>query len=120
MTKTERTMGAALAFVLVTAMAARAEAGATKMFHQTTAKDFEEGEATGSMILPQGEVASGMKSARIPLDAAFVWCAAPGRDGQVVYFGSGDDGKIFAVDTKAPPPGEERPARKVAVLDAAW
>jgi len=33
-----------------------AGAGGTRSLRQTTAKDFEEGEATASMILPTGEV----------------------------------------------------------------
>jgi hypothetical protein len=111
----------ALVVAVVAAAAARpARAAATKVFHQTTAKDFEEGEATGSMILPTGEVVAGMKTSHVPVDAAFAWCAVPSRDGQVTYFGTGDQGKIFAVDTKAPRAGDEPPARKVADLDAAW
>ena len=97
-----------------------ARAAATKVFHQTTAKDFEEGEATGSMILPTGEVVAGMKTNHVAVDAAFVWCAVPSRDGQVTYFGTGDQGKIFAVDTRPPRAGDEPAARKVADLDAAW
>jgi len=44
-----------------------------------------------------------------------VWCAVPSRDGQTIYFGTGDQGKIFAVDTKVPRAGDEHPARKIAV-----
>jgi hypothetical protein len=102
------------------AAGADVSAAATKVFRQTTAKDFEEGEATGSMILPTGEVVAGMKTNHVAIDAAFVWCAAPSRDGQQVYFGTGDQGKIFAVDTKPPRAGDEKAARKVADLDAAW
>ena len=61
-----------------------------------------------------------MKTTHVPLDAAFVWCSVQTRDGQTAYFGTGDQGKIFAVDTKAPHAGDEKPARKVADLDAAW
>jgi len=113
-------VAAAPVLVQVLAMDSSAGAAATKVFRQTTAKDFEEGEATGSMILPTGEVVAGMKTNHVAIDAAFVWCAAPSRDGQQVYFGTGDQGKIFAVDTKAPRGGDERPARKIADLDAAW
>ncbi|HET6149319.1 MAG TPA: hypothetical protein VFH68_17415 [Polyangia bacterium] len=108
------------AAALLIAIGGSAAAAATKVFRQTTAKDFEEGEATGSMILPTGEVVAGMKTNHVAIDAAFAWCAAPSRDGQQVFFGTGDQGKIFAVDTKAPRTGDERPARKVADLDAAW
>jgi hypothetical protein len=52
-------------------------ATATKTFHQATSKDFEEGEATGSMVLPTGEVVPGMKSTAVEAEgAAFVWCGA--------------------------------------------
>jgi outer membrane protein assembly factor BamB len=121
MTGNDRRMrSAGIAALLVVAAAGSANAAATKVFRQTSAKDFEEGEATGSMILPTGEVVAGMKTTHVPLDAAFVWCAAQTRDGQTAYFGTGDQGKIFAVDTKAPHAGDEKPARKVADLDAAW
>ena len=111
---------AGIAVLLVAAATGSANATATKVFRQTTAKDFEEGEAAGSMILPTGEVVAGMKTTHVPLEAAFVWCAVPSRDGQIAYFGTGDQGKIFAVDTKAPHAADEKPARKVADLDAAW
>ena len=52
--------------------ASTATAAVTKSFRQTTAKDFEEGEATASMVLPTGDVVPGMKSTPITLDAAFV------------------------------------------------
>ena len=39
-----------------------------------------------------------MKSTAITLDAAFVWCAATSPDGKVSYFGTGDQGRIYAVD----------------------
>jgi hypothetical protein len=57
-----------------------------------------------------------MRASHVGLDAAFVWCSALSRDGAVAYFGTGDEGKIYAVDTKG---GGER-ARRVADLDAAW
>jgi hypothetical protein len=124
MTKIRLVRTAAIATVLAAAVMGGGEraahAAATKAFRQTTAKDFEEGEATGSMILPTGEVAAGMKTNHIAVDGAFVWCAAQSRDGAVAYFGTGDQGKIFAIDTKPPHAGDERPARKVADLDVAW
>ena len=58
----------------------------TKSFRQTTAKDFEEGEATGSMIMPTGDVVPGMKSTAITLDAAFVWCGGDVARRQGVVF----------------------------------
>jgi outer membrane protein assembly factor BamB len=93
-----------------------AGAASTKSFHQSTAKDFEEGEAEASMILPGGEVVSGMRASHVNVDAAFVWCSALSRDGATAYFGTGDEGKIYAVDVK----GNGDRARRIADLDAAW
>jgi hypothetical protein len=105
--------------VLVSALllvASTATAAVTKSFRQTTAKDFEEGEATASMVLPTGDVVPGMKSTPITLDAAFVWCGALSPDGKVAYFGTGDQGRIYAVDTNA----TGGKARLVTTLEAAW
>jgi hypothetical protein len=93
-----------------------ATAAVTKSFRQTTAKDFEEGEATASMVLPTGDVVPGMKSSAITLDAAFVWCGALSPDGRTAYFGTGDQGRIFAVDTGA----TGGKARLVTTLEASW
>ena len=93
-------------------------AAATRTFHQSTSKDFEEGEATGSMVQPTGEVVPGMKATAVEAPGAFTWCSALSRDGSVAYFGGGDDGKIYAVETK---PGKTpEKARLVATLDAPW
>jgi outer membrane protein assembly factor BamB len=97
-------------------VAATATAAVTKSFRQTTAKDFEEGEATASMVLPTGDVVPGMKSSAITLDAAFVWCGALSPDGKTAYFGTGDQGRIYAVDTSA----TGGKARLVTTLEAAW
>ncbi len=94
-------------------LAGAALAGGTRSFKQTTARDFEEGEATASTILPTGEVAPGMKTLRIPIEAAFAWCGALARDGRTAYFGTGDQGRIFSVAAGGA-------ARKLAELDAAW
>ncbi|HEY5090256.1 MAG TPA: hypothetical protein VIK30_09805, partial [Polyangia bacterium] len=102
-----------LALALV---AATAGAAVTKTFRQTTAKDFEEGEATASLILPDGAVVPGMKPSPVALEAAFVWCSTLSPDGRTAYFGTGDEGRIYAVDVA----GNEARARKVAALDAAW
>jgi hypothetical protein len=115
----KRTPAVALAITfssLIALAGSDAGAAATKSFHQSTAKEFEEGEAEASMILPAGEVVPGMRASHVGLDAAFVWCSALSRDGSVAYFGTGDEGKIYAVDTKG---GGDR-ARRVADLDAAW
>jgi outer membrane protein assembly factor BamB len=98
------------------AITATAAAAVTKSFRQTTAKDFEEGEATASMVLPTGDVVPGMKSSAIALDAAFVWCGALSPDGKVAYFGTGDQGRIYAVDTGA----TGGKARLLSTLEAPW
>ncbi|HVR60354.1 MAG TPA: hypothetical protein VMU50_00570, partial [Polyangia bacterium] len=114
--QTQRTL---LLVGVVLAVPAIAMAGGTKVFRHTTAKDFEEGEATGSLILPTGEVAVGMTSARVAVDATFVWCAALSRDGATAYFGTGDNGRIFALDVRDG--GRNgKGARKVVELEAAW
>jgi sugar lactone lactonase YvrE len=103
--------------VLITSLAAgAADAAVTKAFRQTSAKDFEEGEATGSMVLPTGEVVPGMKATSQGLEAAFAWCAAKSPDGRTAYFGTGDEGRVWALDLAA----KDARARKLASLDAAW
>ena len=74
-------------------LAASAGASPTKTFRQTTARDFEEGEATASMILPDGTVVPGMKATPVGLEAAFVWCSTLSPDGRTAYFGTGDEGR---------------------------
>ena len=100
--------------------AAPARANATKTFRQTTAKDFEEGEATGSMILPTGEVVAGMKTSHVAADAAFVWCAAPSRDGAGRVLRHRRRGQ----DLRRRHQGRRQDGRtaraRVADLDAAW
>ena len=49
------------------------------------------------MVLPTGEVVPGMKATRLALDAAFAWCVALSPDGRTAYFGTGDQGRIYAV-----------------------
>ncbi|MEO8214046.1 MAG: hypothetical protein ABI560_12670 [Myxococcales bacterium] len=88
---------------------------ATKMFRQDTGKDFQEGEAIGSSILPAGEVVPGLTTTRATLEAAFVWCGAVSRDGATAYFGTGDEGKVFAL-----PSAGATAARRIATLDAPW
>ncbi|MBC8131626.1 MAG: hypothetical protein H7X95_01490 [Deltaproteobacteria bacterium] len=116
---------AGVAFVIALAFGAApsiAMAG-TKVFRQNTAKDFEEGEVTGASILPAGEVVTGLIATRTAVDAAFVWCAAASRDGATAYFGTGDEGKIFAIPTAATA-GATAPgtgvAHRIATLDAPW
>src|SRR6185436_11048028 len=106
---------AALALLLV---AGGLRAGGTQSFRQTTAKDFEEGEATTSVISPNGEVGPGLKASRVGLEAAFVWSSALSPDGKTAYFGTGDQGRVFAVTLRQ---GNTAPAvRKLADLDVPW
>ena len=93
----------------------QAQATTTRLFRQTTVKDFEEGEATSSAISPPGEVLPGMKVTRVSIEAAFAWCAALSPDKSTAFFGTGDSGQIFAVPTVA-----GGPARKLADIDAPW
>jgi outer membrane protein assembly factor BamB len=107
------------ALLLAAALApTTALAAGTRVFRQTTAKDFEDGEATASMILPTGEVVAGMKSTHAPVDAAFVWSAALAPDGKTAYFGTGDQGRLYAVPAAGG--GDKPAARKLAELEAPW
>jgi hypothetical protein len=104
---------------IASAASGRAALGATRAFRQSSAKDFEEGETTGSSILPDGQVVPGLRTARVALEAAFAWCSVASRDGGTVYFGSGDEGKVFAVEARADQ--LQAPAsRLVAKLDVPW
>src|SRR5436190_13258289 len=103
------------AFLLI---AGDLSAGGTRFFRQTTAKDFEEGEATASAVLPSGEVEPGMKATRIPLEAAFVWCSVLAPDGKTAYVGTGDQGAVYAVTLRQG--GSAASVRRVAELDAPW
>ena len=57
-----------------------------------------------------------MKASPIAVDSAFVWCATKSPDGKTAYFGTGDEGKIYAVDVD----GKETRGKKVATVEAAW
>jgi outer membrane protein assembly factor BamB len=108
---------AALTLVAALTLTASATTAApSRTFRQTTAKDFEEGEATASMILPDGTLVPGMKTSPVSVEAAFVWCSTLSPDGKTAYFGTGDQGRIYATEVA----GSEARARKVVQLDAAW
>jgi hypothetical protein len=114
-----RTWRAGLAFACAILLSAGLlSAGGTQSFRQTTAKDFEEGEATASVILPTGEVVPGLRANRVPLEAAFVWCSATSPDGKTAYFGTGDQGRVFAVKLRE---GSSAPtARRLADVGVPW
>jgi hypothetical protein len=93
-------------------------AGGTLSFRQTTAKDFEEGEATASVILPSGELVPGLAATRLPVEAAFVWSSAISPDGRTAYFGTGDQGRLYAVTLRQ---GSSAPTvRKLCDLGSPW
>jgi hypothetical protein len=106
---------AGFGLLVVCAFTATAHATTTRSFRQTTVKDFEEGEATSSAVSPPGEVLPGMKVTRVPIDAAFAWCAAFSHDRSTAYFGTGDSGRIFALASTG-----NRSAVKVGDVDAPW
>jgi hypothetical protein len=105
----------ALASGAVTGAPTLPAAATTKVFRQSSARDFEEGEARGSTILPDGEIVPGLRTIRFGVEAAFVWCSTPSRDGKTVYFGTADDGKIVAVPAGATEPATARVVAKLAV-----
>jgi hypothetical protein len=96
---------------------APAHAGGTRTFETTTDEEFGQGEAKTTMIVPPGEVVAGMRSDKVKIDAAFVWTAAPSADGKTVFVGSGDPGKVFALNVAKPAKDE---ARAVATLSEPW
>jgi hypothetical protein len=93
-------------------------AGGTRFWRQTTPKDFDEGEATASVVLPTGEIAPGLKGTRLPLEASFVYAGALSPDGKIAYFGTGDQGRIFSVTPGKP--GAVPAVKKLADLEAPW
>jgi hypothetical protein len=117
MTRTRR-VGLAIAGAILLSSAGLLSAGGTQSFRQTTAKEFEEGEATASVILPTGEVVPGLRATRVPLEAAFVWCSATSADGKTAYFGTGDQGRVFSVKLRD---GNTAPsARRLADIGVPW
>lgn len=89
-------------------------AATTQSFVQTTVDDFEEGEATGTLVSPPGQVEAGLKPKRFAVEAAFLWASALSADGKTAYFGTGDPGRIYSV------PSAGGPAQLVASLPEPW
>ncbi|MES1205186.1 MAG: hypothetical protein ABUS79_04540 [Pseudomonadota bacterium] len=114
--------GALVIHAAVSSMYTGTADATTRTFRQATAKDFEEGEATGTSVLPTGEVVPGLTSARVAVEAAFVWCGTTSRDGATAYFGTGDEGKIFVLPARASGTGAAAvpPAKRLVTLDAPW
>ncbi len=98
-----------LALAFVGAFAANALAVTTRTWKLTSYKDFEEGEANGVLLSSLGEAASGFGSTRVEVGEAAVYSSATGPDG-TVYFGSGDQGAVYAFS--------HGKSRKLAKLDA--
>jgi hypothetical protein len=111
----KRPSWAGLACASALLMADSASATTTRLFRQTTVKDFEEGEATATMVAAPGEVLPGMKSTRVAIDAAFAWCAALSPDKGTAYIGTGDRGRIFSLGA-----GGTGGAKLLAEIDAPW
>ena len=89
------------AVVSVGAVALPKQIGATttQSFVQSTVEDFEEGEVTGTLVTPPGQVEPGFQSKRFAVDSAFLWSSAISTDGKTAFFGGGDPGRVFAVDS---------------------
>jgi hypothetical protein len=105
-----------LVLVAILFAAPFADAGETRHFRQSNHEEFAQGEATGTMVLPSGEVVAGMTRERFSVDAAFVWCATLSGDGKTAYLGTGDTGKVFAVTI-----GEKKSTpRLLATLPEPW
>lgn len=102
------------AFASLSPLAGHALAATTQSFVQTTVEDFEEGEATGTLVAPPGQVEVGLKPQRFPVDAAFLWASTVSPDGKTTYFGTGDPGRVYSV------PAAGGAARLVASLPEPW
>lgn len=110
MTRSPRLL--AFSFLLFSARAVQAAPAAS--FTQTSTEDFEEGEASGTMITPPGQVERGLESQRVPVDAAFVWTSVLAEDGGTLFVGTGDPGRLHAISIAS---GQ---ARLVAELPEPW
>lgn len=98
---------AALLCACITSTAAFA--GGTRVWHLTSYKDFDEGEATGVLLSSLGEATSGFSAARIDVNESVVYSSATGPDG-TTFVGTGDQGLVYAYKAGT--------LRKLAKLDA--
>lgn len=72
-------------------------AAPTATFKVSSFAELNKGEPDGTFISSRGEVVPGRTSTRLKgASAPMFWSTARGRDG-TVYFGSGDEAKLFAV-----------------------
>jgi hypothetical protein len=91
-------------------MGGSAFAGGTRVWHLTSYKDFDEGEATGVLLSSLGEATSGFSASRIDVNESVVYSSAMASDG-TTYVGTGDQGVVYAY--------KGGKLRKLAKLDAA-
>jgi len=76
-------------------MSSSAFAGVTRVWHLTSYKDFDEGEATGVLLSSLGEATSGFSASRIDVNESVVYSSATGADG-TTFVGTGDQGVVYA------------------------
>lgn len=84
------------------------------VFIQTSAADFEEGEAAGTVVAPPGQVEPGFSHRRVDIDAAFVWASALSADGKTAFVTTGDPGRVYATSIA------QASARLLAELPEPW
>ncbi len=108
--------GLALGCLLVdvSLTSAKALAAPPAVFVQTSAADFEEGEAVGTVVAPPGQVEPGFSHRRVDIDAAFVWSSALAADGKTAFVGTGDPGRVYATSIA------QGGARLLAELPEPW
>ena len=72
-----------------------AGAVSTRSFRIDTASELSSGELEGAAVLSSGAVIRGVDVRRLDLaDVSVAWCLARG-EGDTVYFGTGNDGKVY-------------------------
>ncbi len=87
-----------------------ASASPTRSFRLTSYKDFDEGEAKGTLITSLGDVLPGIDAQRSDVGELLAFCAL--RVDGTLYIGTGDQGALWSQR------GKDKP-RKVGKLDAA-
>jgi sugar lactone lactonase YvrE len=97
-----------LAVLSLVLSATPALAGPTRDFRLTTYKDFDEGEAKGTLLTSLGEVLPGVDAQRAYLGELLAFCAVR-LDGNI-YVGTGDQAAVWAAR------GHDKP-RRIAKLD---
>ncbi len=97
-----------LAALALVASCAPALAGPTRAFRLTSYKDFDEGEAKGTLLTSLGDVLSGVDAVRGEVGELLAYSAL--RVDGTLYVGTGDQGALWAVR------GRDKP-KKIAKLD---